>query len=313
MTRPPLKSVGASVRARLTDYARQRGENAQLVMQRFAIERLIYRLAQSGYRDHFILKGAMLFSLWAPVPYRSTGDLDLLGQGDPAPDRMAAIFKALCELSVPDDGVVYDPASVHAESTRDEEEYPGVRITLTATMANARLHIQIDIGFGDAVTPAAADVTYPSLLDFPRAVLKAYPPETVVAEKLEALVTLGVRNTRMKDFYDLWIIAKTFTFDGATLAAAVAATFTRRQTPFPVETPFALTKAFSTDPGKNTQWTAFLKRTAISAPPAPFPELIAFIAAFASPLITASSVTALASMTWPPGGPWRTVSSGADQ
>jgi hypothetical protein len=187
MTRPPLRNVGASVRARLTDYARQRDENAQLVMTRFAIERLIYPLSQSGYRDHFILKGAMLFSLWAPVPYRSTGDLDLLGQGDPAPDRMAAIFKALCELTVPDNGVVYDPDSVRAESARDDEDYQGVRIALTASMANARLPIQIDIGFGDAVTPAATEVTYPSLLDFPPAVVKAYPPETVVAEKLEAL------------------------------------------------------------------------------------------------------------------------------
>ncbi len=304
MTRPPLKNVGASVRARLTDYARQRDENAQLVMLRFAIERLIYRLAQSGYRDHFILKGAMLFSLWASVPYRSTGDLDLLGQGDPAPDRMAGIFKALCELAAPDDGVVYDPGSVRAVSTRDDEDYPGVRITLTATIANARLPIQIDIGFGDAVTPAASEVTYPSLLDFPKAVVKAYPPETVVAEKLEALVTLGVRNTRMKDFFDLWVIAKTFTFDGTTLAAAVAATFARRQTPLAAETPFALTEAFYADPSKNAQWKAFLERTAIAIPPAPFPELVTLIATFVSPLMEATATSAMAAMTWPQGGPW---------
>ena len=304
MTRPPLKNVGASVRARLTDYARQRDENAQLVMLRFAIERLIYRLAQSGYRDHFILKGAMLFSLWAPVPYRSTGDLDLLGQGDPAPDRIAAIFEALCEQTAPDDGVVYDPASVRAVRTRDEEDYPGVRITLTATIANARLPIQVDIGFGDAVTPAATEVTYPSLLDFPQAVVKAYPPETVVAEKLEALVTLGVRNTRMKDFFDLWVIAKTFTFEGAMLAAAVAATFARRQTPFAAETPFALTEAFYADPSKNAQWNAFLERTAIAIPPAPFPELVTFIATFVSPLMEATATSTMAAMTWPQGGPW---------
>lgn len=237
MTRPPLKNVGASVRARLTDYARQRGENAQLLMTRFAIERLIYRLAQSGYRDQFILKGAMLFSLWAPVPYRSTGDLDLLGQGDPAPERMATIFKTLCDLAVAGDGVTYEAASVRDESARDEEDYRGVRVTLIAMIANARLPIQIDIGFGDAVTPQATEVTYPSLLDFPSAVVKAYPPETVVAEKLEALVTLGLRNTRMKDFFDLWVIARTFAFDGVTLSAAGRAHAAPRRNGLMIRTP----------------------------------------------------------------------------
>jgi len=135
MTRPPLKDVGASVRKRLTDTARQRDENAQLLMLRFAIERLIFRLSQSVYREQFILKGAMLFSLWAPVPYRSTGDLDLLGQGYPTPARIAAIFKTLCDLTVQDDGVVYDGESVRAESTREDEDYRGVRVTLTATLA----------------------------------------------------------------------------------------------------------------------------------------------------------------------------------
>lgn len=309
--RPPLKNIGASVRARLTDYARQQNENAQLVMTRFAIERLIYRLAQSGHRDQFILKGAMLFSLWAPVPYRSTGDLDLLGQGDPAPERMAAIFKALCDLTVADDGVIYDAVSVRAESARDDEDYRGVRVALTATMANARLPIQIDIGFGDAVTPQAAEVTYPSLLDFPPAVMRAYPPETVVAEKLEALVTLGVRNTRMKDFFDLWVIARTFAFDGTTLAAAVSATFSRRRTVLTGEAPFALTEGFSLDSSKQAQWSAFLKRTAIAVPPAPFRELVGFIATFVTPLLSPDATTAMTSQQWPQGGPWTTPVSPA--
>src|SRR5579871_1194369 len=147
----PLKNVGASVRARLTDKARTRGDDVQLFLLRFAIERLIYRLAQSKYRDDFILKGAMLFSLWAKVPYRGTGDLDLLGKGDPAPERIISIFRELCSLSVPDDGLAYDPESVTAEQTRPEDEYQGVRVELNATLAGARLRIQIDIGFGDVV------------------------------------------------------------------------------------------------------------------------------------------------------------------
>ena len=302
MTRPPLKNIGASVRTRLTDQARARGDNAQLLMLRFAIERLLYRLAQSAYRDQFVLKGAMLFSLWAPVPYRSTGDLDLLGQGDPAPTRMAAIFKAVCGEPVADDGLSFDAGSVKAESARDEEEYTGVRITLVATLAGAKLPIQIDIGFGDAVTPGARDIDYPSLLDFPSAALKAYPPETVVAEKLEALVSLGMRNSRMKDFFDLWVIARTFAFDGQALSEAVTATFQRRQTPLPVETPLALTDAFAQDAGKQTQWRAFLNRTTLALAPEPLPDLITFIATFALPLLNASQV--VVGQRWAPGGPW---------
>lgn len=145
MTRPPLKNVGHSVRTRLTDQARARGENAQLAMTRFAIERLLYRLSQSGYRETFILKGAMLFSLWAPTPYRATGDLDLLGFGDAAPARMADVFRGLCVVEIEDDGVVFNAASVTAEIARPEDEYSGVRVTLTATMAGARLPIQVDI------------------------------------------------------------------------------------------------------------------------------------------------------------------------
>lgn len=302
MTRGPVKNVGASVRARLTDQARARGDNAQLLMLRFAIERLLYRLAQSTYRDQFILKGAMLFSLWAPVPYRSTGDLDLLGQGDPAPARMAAIFKAVCAEPVADDGLVFDADSVKAESARAEEEYTGVRITLSATLAGAKLPIQIDIGFGDAVTPGARDIDYPSLLDFPTAALKAYPPETVVAEKLEALVSLGMRNSRMKDFFDLWVIARTFAFDGQTLREAISATFQRRQTPMPAETPLALTDAFALDAGKQAQWRAFLNRTTLALAPEPLPELVAFIATFVMPLLSESD--AVVGQHWAAGGPW---------
>ena len=298
--------IAASVRARLTNLAKERGEVVDRIFLRYAIERLLYRLAQSGYRDQFVLKGAMLFTLWAPVPYRSTGDLDLLGSGNAAPERIAAIFAAVCAAPVDDDGVVYDAASVRAESIRDDEDYGGVRVTITATLAAARQAIRIDIGFGDAVTPGSTDVDYPSLLGFPSPFLRAYPPETVVAEKLEALVALGMRNSRMKDFFDLWVIAKTFAFDGQTLAAAVAATFERRGTPLPASLPVALTETFWQDAGKQAQWRAFLRRTTLTLAPQPFPELVACIASFVSPLIV--TTTAMVGMTWPVGGPWVRVS-----
>lgn len=296
-------NVAASVRARLTNIAQRQGDVVDRVFLRYAIERLLYRLSRSTYRDQFILKGAMLFSLWAPLPYRSTGDLDLLGQGDPAPERLAAIFKAVCAETVEDDGLLFDPDSVRAESMREDEDYPGARVMLTARLAGARLSLQIDIGFGDAVTPDAADIDFPSMLDFPLASLRAYPPETVVAEKLQAVVSLGMLNTRMKDFFDLWVITKTFAFDGVLLRQAISATFARRGTAFPDAAPPALTAAFSSDPGKQAQWRAFLQRTTLRIAPEPLRELIEDIAAFAAPLLNDQA----ANLQWPAGGPWREV------
>jgi hypothetical protein len=300
----PPRNMAASVRARLTDKARSRGDNVQLILLRFAIERLIYRLSQSKHRDDFILKGAMLFSLWADVPYRGTGDLDLLGTGNPVPERITSIFRELCGLSVPDDGLVFDADSVAAERTRAEDEYQGVRVELNATLAGARLRIQIDIGFGDVVTPEAQAINYPTLLDFPEPRLRAYPPETVVAEKLEALVSLSIRNSRMKDFFDLWIIAKSFAFDGAVLADAVSATFARRQTEVPAETPVAFTPDFADDASKQSQWGAFLKRTSLAMAPEPLPGLLAFVASFAMPVLEAARDGKPFAKKWPAGGAW---------
>lgn len=297
-------NVAASVRARLTNIAQQQGDVVDRAFLRFAIERLLYRLSISEHRNSFVLKGAMLFALWAPVPYRSTGDLDLLGQGDPAPERMAEIFKVVCQVDVDDDGLVFDPRSIRGERMREDEEYSGVRLRMRAKLGVARMALQIDIGFGDAVTPAARDIVYPSALGFPTASLRAYPPETVVAEKLEAAVTRGMLNTRMKDFFDLWVISKTFSFDGAQLAQAVAATFQRRNTPMPTALPLAFTASFSDDAQKQAQWRAFLQRTALAITPEPLPELIAAIAEFAAPLFGAQIAHV---MIWEPGRAWRAV------
>ena len=185
------RNIAASVRARLTQRARDRQENVQLALIRYAIERLLYRLGLSSYRGEFVLKGAMLFSLWAPTPYRSTGDLDLLGFGDPAPERIVSVFREICSLAAADDGVVFKPETIQAHAARLEEEYSGIRLTIDAEIAGARLPLQIDIGFGDIVTPGIQDIDYPSLLGMPLPHLRAYPPETVVAEKLQLLRSLG--------------------------------------------------------------------------------------------------------------------------
>jgi len=303
--KPPLKNVGASVRARLTQRASSAKENVQLALTRFAIERLLYRLSLSPHRDQFVLKGAMLFSLWTPTPYRATGDLDLLGYGDAAPERIAAVFREICRIDVEDDGVVFKPETLRAEPARAEDEYSGVRITMAAEIAGARLPIQIDIGFGDAVTPAVQEIDYPSLLDMPAPRLRAYPPETVVAEKFQALVALGMLNSRMKDFFDLWAISETFSFEGAILAQAIAATFDRRRTAIPTDTPIALTPAFAEDAAKQAQWQGFLRRTAIAMAPGPLAELQGKVAAFVLPPARALAAGRLFEGKWVAGGPWK--------
>ena len=185
---------------RLTQRARERRENAQLLMTRYAIERVLYRLSISPRRNRFVLKGAMLFSLWAPVPYRATGDLDLLGYGENDPDAVARVFGEILALPVDDDGLKFQLDTLRAAPAREEDEYSGLRLNFVAELAGARLPMHVDIGYGDAITPGPVDIEYPSLLGQPAAKLKAYPPQTVVAEKFQAMVALDMLNTRMKDF-----------------------------------------------------------------------------------------------------------------
>ena len=197
--------------------AREQKEDFSIVLTRYGLERLLYRLSQSAHRDRFVLKGAMLFQLWSGHPHRPTRDLDLLGHGSPDPERFEGIFRDICRQNVEDDGLEFQSDSVRAESMKEDEEYQGLRLKLVSRLGNARIPIQIDIGFGDAVTPEPDEVIYPTLLDGPAPTLKAYPRETVVAEKFQAMVMLGIANSRMKDFYDLWILMRQFEFSGPAL------------------------------------------------------------------------------------------------
>lgn len=299
---PAPKNVAISVRDRLVARARSRRENAQLLMTRYVIERLLYRLSRSQHRDRFILKGAMLFSLWADAPYRATGDLDLLGAGENTPDKLASIFQEIFAVDVEDDGILFRPDTLRAAAARAEDEYAGVRIDFLAELAGARLPMHVDIGYGDAVTPAPVDIRYPSMLDQPMAELRAYPPETVVAEKFQAMVALDMINTRLKDFYDLWAIANAFEFDGTMLARAIAATFERRQTKVPAQIPSALTAAYADE--RQGQWAAFLRRTEIALAPEPFPVVQAQIERLVMPPALALASGAGFEGRWRPGGPW---------
>ena len=253
-----IKNMGASVRSRLLNISKQRRQTYQLVLIFYVLERLLYRLSQTTHRDRFILKGAMLLTKWFEDPLRPTRDLDFLGVGDDDPKKMVDTFKEICAVSY-NDGVEFDVGSVEVDRIREELEYGGLRIKLNADVDEARVRVLIDIAFGDAVEPGIAEMDLPVLLDFPAPRLRAYARETVIAEKFQAMVMLGRANTRMKDFYDIWVLSRTTEFKGDGLARAIAATFARRKTEIPSELPDALTSAFASDAAKVRQWNAFVE------------------------------------------------------
>lgn len=303
MTKTPSKDIGASVRARLLRLARERAEDFQLVLTRYANERLLFRLASSTHGQRFVLKGAALFTLWTGKLHRATRDLDLLGFGDPGVDDVREVFAEVISLDVADDGVRFDQGTLAVGLIREEQEYGGVRVELVARVTNAQVRLQVDVGFGDAITPEASVVEFPPLLDFPAPRLRAYPRETVVAEKLEAMVQLGMANSRMKDFYDVAVLARDFDFDGALLARAIRATFERRKTALPMTMPIALTTAFAEDTTKKTQWSGFVRKAG-ARDTGSLAETIAAVRAFVeAPLASAANGTP-APGTWRAGGAW---------
>ncbi|TCU38645.1 nucleotidyl transferase AbiEii/AbiGii toxin family protein [Rhizobium azibense] len=275
-----LKNVGASVRARLLQLAKTSGQSFDLVLTRFALERLLFRLSQSRHADRFVLKGAMLMMSWFEDPHRGTRDLDLLGFGDPEPEAMLATFRDILALN-DDDGVEFDVDALRVDRIREELEYGGLRLRTTASISGARINLTIDIGFGDAMEPGAEMLDYPSMLAFPAPRLRAYARETVIAEKFQAMVALGRANSRMKDFYDIWILSKSFDFAGDRLARAIAATFARRETAVPADLPDALTSAFANDEQKQRQWSAFVRD--VSADPGSLEDVVTSLAEFLMP------------------------------
>lgn len=197
-----IRNIGASVRARLQNLSRETGQSFELILTRFALERLLYRLSTSAYAERFVLKGAMLLTSWFEEPHRATRDLDLLGFGDPSPDAMVEAFKKILATDV-DDGVTFDSDALRVDQIREKLEYGGLRLRTTASISGARIAVTVDIGFGDALEPGAELIDYPSMLDLPTPRLRAYARETVIAEKFQAMVALGRANSRMKDFYDI--------------------------------------------------------------------------------------------------------------
>lgn len=296
------KTSAASVRARLKNAAKEREVEFQNLLVRFGNERLLYRLSRSEYEKTFILKGAALFAVWTGEPHRPTKDMDLLGFGENDIESLESIFKEICRIDG-EDGLEFSLESIKGAPIRAEKIYQGVRITLQATLDGARIPLQIDVGFGDVVTPTAKAETLPVILDLPKPRLKIYPKETVVAEKFEAMVKLGIGNSRMKDFWDVQFLIRNFSFGGSLLQKAIRATFANRQTAVPQNLPVALTSVYTRNSGALADWKAFIGRGRITTD-TDFEAVIENLREFFTPLIAAEKDNATLEKNWSPSTGW---------
>ena len=269
-----VTNLAASIRQRLRNLSLERQRDFGLILVNYGLERLIYRLAHSPFRDQFVLKGGMLVTVWTGDDARTTRDADFLGFGEIDERRLASIFTEIMAIDA-GDGLAFDTSNLTTAAIREDNLYGGVRLKTVAMLDRARIPIVIDVGLGDALTEPGHTIDYPSLLDAPIPNVRAYPPETVLAEKFQAIVALGAANGRMKDYYDLWTLPGVLTVDPKALDAAIVATFERRKTPVPASTPPGLTEAFANDPLKVSQWRAYTESLGIEA--VPLGEVIAQI------------------------------------
>ncbi len=293
-----------SIQARLLNYSRAHQVNHNHTLTRYGIERLMYRLSRSPHADRFVLKGAMLFVLWLEDLHRPTQDLDLLGFGDLSSPSLRSIFEDVCEAPVEDDGLEFSKDGIEIEEIREAEVYQGLRVKIPGRLADIRLNVSVDVGFGDAVVPDPERAPYPVLLDLPRPEMKTYPKETVVAEKVDAMIVLGLRNSRMKDYYDLWILAQRFPFDASLLAKAIDATLKRRGRQLPSQNLPGLQDEFAHNPAKQTQWKAFLRRTLPEQAELDLSEVVPALREFLAPLLESIVLGKMPRLHWTPGSGW---------
>jgi len=299
---PAAKGLAVSVQVRLVRHAKEIGSDPNVVLSRFAVERLLYRLSRSKHADRFVLKGALLMLVWAGETVRPTRDADLLGSGDISTESLVGIFTEVCSVETEPDGLTFDSSSIRVAPIRPEDAYGGLRVTMKARLGNARLPIQVDVGIGDALVPEPEVLDYPTLLDFPRPRLRAYRRETSIAEKLHAIVSLGEINSRMRDYFDIRALARVYPF-GTGLVDAVRATFERRRTALPQGLPVGLTPRFAGL--KQPQWRGFVQRSGITSAPADFREVVTEVAEFLVPVIEAARAADPLRRSWQPGGPWQ--------
>ncbi len=299
------RNLAASVKQRLLNLAKDQGEDFNFLLTRFASERLLYRISLSKHARDFVLKGAMLFHLASgQIPYRPTRDVDLLGRGRPDPSHMERVFREILQREAPPDGMVFQAQSVRAEPIREREEYAGVRLRLEAQIGSARIPLQVDVGFGDAPVPKPKKKTLAALLDFPPPRFLVYPWETVIAEKFQVMIDLGIANSRMKDYFDVHYLSQTFHFEGITLAGAIRATFAGRRKALPEAEALGLSHEFSGNPAKQTQWRAFVRRLGIKNANLSLQDVVKALRGFLLPPVKALLRDEKFQKNWPPGGPW---------
>jgi predicted nucleotidyltransferase component of viral defense system len=298
------EGLARSVQTRLVSHAKAIGADPNLVLARFAVERLLYRLSASPHAERFVLKGALLLLAWLGETLRPTRDADLLGFGDLSDAALDRIFREVCAVPVAPDGLTFPPESIRLSAIRVDDRYGGKRVTLHGELGKARLRVQVDVGIGDVVVPAPGWLEYPSLLGFARPRLRAYHRETVVAEKVHAMVVLGSRNSRLRDLFDVEALAQREAFDGPTLTAALRATFERRTTPLPDRLPLALTQQFGRSAEKQSQWRGFLRRSGVSPHPGDLGAVVDGLARFLGPPLEAAAAGSEFQHRWPAGGPW---------
>ncbi len=309
MSKKQLRNTPDSIKTRLLQLSKQQREDFNYLLTRYAADRLLFRLGQSSYKHRFVLKGAALFRIWNDEPHRATKDLDLLAHGDNKASYLEEVFREICRISFDEDGIVFLEETVRAEKIKEEQEYEGVRIKLIGKLASTKISVQVDIGFGDAVTPTPEEAEFPSILNLPAPSLLIYPRETVIAEKFQAMVTLGIRNSRLKDFYDIWFLCQHFEFQGNILYEALKNTFNRRRTPLPTTLPFALTSEFAEDKDKQKQWAAFVKKGQLKTEQVSLPEIIVVIGGFLMPPCLAVAKEQGFHKTWTPSEHWSDVHS----
>jgi predicted nucleotidyltransferase component of viral defense system len=297
------RDVGASVRQRLLNQSRAQGRPFQELLQYFAMERFLYRLAQSPFADRFILKGALLLTAWRAPMSRPTIDIDLAGRTRNELDHITQLISTVCDVVTEPDGIEFNRASIEVARIKEDADYEGVRVKFHAVLAKARVPMQIDIGFGDVVVPGPTEIVYPTLLDFPAPVLQAYPRETVIAEKLEAITKLGLLNSRVKDYYDIALLSRMYPFEGENLIKAIVATFRHRETKIEAE-PIGLTDAFYADPATAVLWRAFTRRSRFTEQSGNLERLVVEIRQSALPVLAAAACEKAFKARWQSGGPW---------
>lgn len=305
MTKGPQTNMAASVHQRLKNTAAASGARFNDLLVHYALERFLYRLSMSSHAETFVLKGALLLRVWDISSIRPTRDIDLLGRMANEPDSVAKVIREICETEVADDGLTFQVETVRADPIVEEAEYNGVRVTFDARLhANSRIPMQIDVGFGDLITPGPEDIEYPSIFDMPRAKIRGYPPETTIAEKFQVMLQRGAINSRMKDYFDLWTLSRSRAFDGTVLAKAMRTTCEHRNMPVASRLD-VLNQSLKPDQAKQMQWKAFLRRIGPNDAPGQFSDVNRAVATFIVPIAESIASGDTFHSRWLPPGPWQ--------